>query len=315
MGATELSEAKQRARATWSAGDYPAAAELIASSGELCAERAALSGGEKVLDIACGVGQRDDPGREDRRRGHRARHHPRAARRRPRARPPTRESRSSGWRATPRTSRTRTSSFDVVISVFGVMFAPDHQRGGGRGRAGAQARRPHRALQLAPRRARRPLLRGHRVAHAAAAGGLPASRCCGGTGNTSPSCSRAPGSSPPSRRPSVRWDWESVDEVMEFFETKFGPVIMAKRALEPRGQVGGAPRRHASRLPEDEAARRHGQLPGRVPGQHRHQARLRSASRPRRRGPRRGAAWRPRSARGPRRRGRRAAARRGRGRR
>jgi hypothetical protein len=51
----------------------------------------------------------------------------------------------------------------------------------------------------------------------------------------------------------VRWDWDSVDQVTEFFETKFGPVIMAKRALEPEGKWEALRDEMRALFAEDEA--------------------------------------------------------------
>ena len=45
----------------WDAGDFPSVAKLITSSGELATDRAALSGDEDVLDIACGSGNATIP--------------------------------------------------------------------------------------------------------------------------------------------------------------------------------------------------------------------------------------------------------------
>ena len=85
---------------------------------------------------------------------------------------------------TPRRCPIPTASFDVVLSTFGVMFAPDHEQAAERAAARVPARRPHRpglldaaglpgpALQgrwrkHVPPRARRPFAAavGHRRAH------------------------------------------------------------------------------------------------------------------------------------------------------
>jgi ubiquinone/menaquinone biosynthesis C-methylase UbiE len=55
MSAT-LEEFKQRQRATWGAGDYAVLSERIAEVGELVAQRAAIEPGMRVLDVACGAG-------------------------------------------------------------------------------------------------------------------------------------------------------------------------------------------------------------------------------------------------------------------
>ena len=49
-------EAQQRARATWSAGDFDAIAERIWGVGGDLVSRVAFNPGDRVLDVACGTG-------------------------------------------------------------------------------------------------------------------------------------------------------------------------------------------------------------------------------------------------------------------
>ena len=51
-----MEEFKERQRATWAAGDYALLAEYIADVGELVVERADITPGMAVLDVACGSG-------------------------------------------------------------------------------------------------------------------------------------------------------------------------------------------------------------------------------------------------------------------
>lgn len=51
-----LDEFKQTQRAMWAAGDYAALSEEIAGVGELLVERAEVAAGMRVLDVACGTG-------------------------------------------------------------------------------------------------------------------------------------------------------------------------------------------------------------------------------------------------------------------
>ena len=251
MGATELSDAQQRARATWSAGDYPSAAELISAAGELIAERAKLSGDERVLDVACGSGNATIP----------------AARS---------GARVTGLDITPKlleAGRAKADeagveidwvegdaeqlpfedgSFDVVTSLLGVMFAPDHERAaaeiarvvrpGGRVVIGSWKPEGHvgRFFKLTashmpppPEGFQPPIL-----------WGTPdhVTRLFEGTGIELDFDDAE-----------VHWDWESADEVTEFFETKFGPVIMAKRALEPKGRWAALRDDMRALFAEDEA--------------------------------------------------------------
>ncbi|HEX2468368.1 MAG TPA: hypothetical protein VHJ54_09195 [Solirubrobacterales bacterium] len=68
----ELTDAMQRARATWSAGDYDAIVDYIWSVGGDLVERVGVGPGDDVLDVACGTGQRLDPGGRSRRPRRRA---------------------------------------------------------------------------------------------------------------------------------------------------------------------------------------------------------------------------------------------------
>lgn len=49
-------EFKERQRAMWAAGDYPKLSEHIAEVGEVLVERAGVTEGTRVLDVACGPG-------------------------------------------------------------------------------------------------------------------------------------------------------------------------------------------------------------------------------------------------------------------
>jgi SAM-dependent methyltransferase len=58
---TELTEQKEQARAMWALGDYPAAAEQIASAGRAAVESAQVGAEDEVLDVACGAGNATIP--------------------------------------------------------------------------------------------------------------------------------------------------------------------------------------------------------------------------------------------------------------
>jgi ubiquinone/menaquinone biosynthesis C-methylase UbiE len=125
--ATQLDEFKTRQRAAWSAGDYDVLSERIADVGERVVERAEIEPGMSVLDVACGTGNAAIP----------------AARA---------GARVTGLDLVPRLleqGRAKAEaaglelewvegdaeelpfedrSFDRVLSTFGHMFAPRHQR-------------------------------------------------------------------------------------------------------------------------------------------------------------------------------------------
>jgi ubiquinone/menaquinone biosynthesis C-methylase UbiE len=123
----QLDEFKTQQRATWDAGDYATLSERIADVGELVAARAGIEPGMGVLDVACGTGNAALP----------------AARA---------GGRVTGIELVPKLlehGRTKAQaegleiewvegdaeelpfedgSFDRVLSTFGHMFAPRHQR-------------------------------------------------------------------------------------------------------------------------------------------------------------------------------------------
>jgi ubiquinone/menaquinone biosynthesis C-methylase UbiE len=123
----ELTEAQQGARKLWSSGDYPSAMHVIASVGPRVVETAGVTGDDVVLDVACGSGNATIPAAQT-------------------------GAQVTGLDITPelleagRKAATDAgveiewiegdaqdlpfdeASFDVVTSVFGCMFAPDHRK-------------------------------------------------------------------------------------------------------------------------------------------------------------------------------------------
>src|SRR3954451_23652335 len=222
---------KQQARATWAAGDFDAVVPFIWEAGGAAAEGAECGPGDRVLDIAAGSGNAAiqaalrgadvvasdltpelfEPGRR------------RAA--------------DNGveleWvEADAEALPFEDASFDCALSTFGIMFAP---------------RQSVAAAELA-----RVVKPGGRIA-------LFAWRPAGFIGEmfaTVASFLQAP---PPLEAPPVRWGTPdgahalldsafdivcddrtllqrfdgSVDQMTEYFMDKFGPMVMARRALEP----------------------------------------------------------------------------------
>jgi ubiquinone/menaquinone biosynthesis C-methylase UbiE len=123
----ELTEAQQAARNLWSAGDYPSAMHVIASVGPRVVEAAGVTGDDVVLDVACGSGNATIPAAET-------------------------GAGTTGLDITPELIEAGKknaadagveiewiegdaqdlpfddAAFDVVLSVFGCMFAPDHRK-------------------------------------------------------------------------------------------------------------------------------------------------------------------------------------------
>ena len=122
-----LDDFRQRQRAIWGAGDYGALSEHIADVGERTVERAAVEPGMRVLDVACGPGNAAIPAA-------RAGAHVVGFDLVP-------ELLAAGRRKAERTGVEvewvegdaeelpfEDAGFDRVLSTFGHMFAPRHQR-------------------------------------------------------------------------------------------------------------------------------------------------------------------------------------------
>ena len=131
MAEVELSEQKQQAREMWAGGEYPEIAEQHRRRRRNTVAAAEISSGDKVLDVACGTGNATIPAAQT-------------------------GAEVTGLDLTPRLldqGRAAAAeagveiewiegdaeqlpfedeSFDVVISVFGCMFAPDHRRAAAR---------------------------------------------------------------------------------------------------------------------------------------------------------------------------------------
>ncbi len=144
-----MTEAQDRARATWSAGDFDAIAQRIWEVGDTLVEKVGVTEGERVLDVATGTGNAAIP----------------AA---------VKGGVTTGLDITPELLEDargnaaaagvevewvegdaqdlpfEDASFDVVLSTFGCMFAPDHRKTAGEiarvlapgGRFGVVAWRP-----------------------------------------------------------------------------------------------------------------------------------------------------------------------------
>ena len=225
---------KQQARATWAAGDYDAIARHILPVGRSCVAHAGVSSGDEVLDVACGSGNAAIPAVLAGGRVTGLDLPPElfeAARARAAEAGVEVELVEGDAESLPFAD----ASFDVVLSTFGCMFAPDHHAA---------------ASEIA-----RVLRPGGRMCICSwTPEGLVGEFFRTVAGHLPPP---PPGFSPPPlwgsadhvRRlfdgtgvalefahETVDLVFDSPEEALEEYSTKFGPIVTAKTMLEPEGR-------------------------------------------------------------------------------
>ena len=230
----ELSEAKQVARAVWSAGEYDEIAEYIWSVGGDLVERLGLEPGASALDVACGTGNATIPAAQAGARAVGLDLTPKLleqARRRAAGAGVEIEWIEGDAEALPFDD----GSFDVVLSTFGCMFAPDHRR-----TASEMARvlRPGGKLGVA---AWTPDGEIGRFFGALASFGPPPPPDfepppLWGTEEHVSEIFSGTGVELRFERAAVHFEFESVDAALAEYVPKFGPLVMLKQALEPEGR-------------------------------------------------------------------------------
>lgn len=227
-----LDEFKARQRAVWDAGSYADLSPYIADVGERVVARAGIEPGMKVLDVACGTGNAVRPAARAGARVTGLDLTPKllaAGRAKAAAEGLDIEWREGDAEELPFEDET----FDVVVSTFGHMFAPRHQRvademarvcrhGGAivtatwlaDGSVGAVFRAAGRYMPPPPDFAEPPILWGTeeyvRARWAPAAQELEFERHVN------------------------RIEWESVDAFADFFMDRFGPMVTARAMLGER---------------------------------------------------------------------------------
>lgn len=123
----DLSLVKARQQQTWASGDYTAVASRIVLVSELLADAADLHAGWRVLDVACGNGNATLAAARSGTTAVGVDYVPallESARERAAAEALDAEFRLGDAEALPFGE----DEFDAALSVFGAMFAPDHQR-------------------------------------------------------------------------------------------------------------------------------------------------------------------------------------------
>ena len=125
--APDFTAIKQRQQATWASGDYAAIGTTLQIVGETLAEAADIRAGQAVLDVAAGNGNASLAA---------ARRHAvvtstdyvQSLLDKGRARAQAENLPMQFQRADAEALPFDNAAFDVVLSTFGVMFTPDHQR-------------------------------------------------------------------------------------------------------------------------------------------------------------------------------------------
>lgn len=228
-----LSQLKVRARETWSAGDYDAVAEGIWPVGEEVVRSIGVTSGERVLDVAAGTGNAAI-------RAAQAGATVTALDLTPELFPAGRRRAVDAgvdveWiEGDAEQLPFEDGSFDVVLSTFGVMFAPRHA--------------------VAAREMARVLRPGGRI-------GLATWTPDGTIADMFRTLAAAMPSAPAIAQPPLAWgDRDHVSglfadvelqfsverlpidpevdpaDVVDFYVSSFGPLVMARRALEPEGR-------------------------------------------------------------------------------
>ena len=232
MTSPQLDEFKTRQRAVWSAGEYQELSRYIADVGELVAARAGITRGMSVLDVACGTGNAVWPAARTGAQVTGLDLTPKlleVARAKARAEGLDIEWREGDAENLPFEDR----SYDRVLSTFGHMFAPRHQRTAGEmarvcrrggaivtatwtpeGVAGQIFSAAAAYMPAPPDYASPPILWGRedhvRELFAPVATGFEFERHVN------------------------RIEWESVDRFADFFLARFGPMVTAKAMLGDR---------------------------------------------------------------------------------
>ena len=227
-------ELKQRQSKMWGNGPYQRVTETISDIHQIVVERLTPRAGDRWLDLACGTGAVAE-------------------------RACAAGSRVTGLDLTPElldAGRAKAAdagveiewvegdaeqlpfedeSFDVVVSTIGVMFAPDHGRAASElarvlrpgGRLGVASWTPDGTIG---------------AFFKATAGHMPPPPegfqppPLWGTEAHVRELFDGTGVALRFEEADIKFDYESADEAIEVFESKFGPVVTAKRMLEPEGK-------------------------------------------------------------------------------
>jgi SAM-dependent methyltransferase len=234
MDSEMATQIKQGQRAVWDAGEFGRIAELILAVGEGVVEATSVGSSDTVLDVACGTGNATLP----------AARTGAAVTGLDLVPALLAEARASAegegldvtWvEGDAEALPFEDASFDVVLSTFGCMFAPRHDVAAGEiarvvkpgGRIGICAWRPEGNIGK---------FFGIIGAHMPKPPPEVQPPPMWGSEDHVRELFEGTGVEPEFSREEVEWIFESPEQAVELYETKFGPMVMAKRALEPEGK-------------------------------------------------------------------------------
>jgi len=229
---------KQANRTMWAAGNYDIVAERILSVGERLVSRVGVRQGEDVLDVACGTGNATIPAAQAGARVVGADLTPElfdAARRRAADAGVEVDWVEGDAEALPFDDE----SFDVVVSTFGCMFAPRHELAA---REIARALRPNGRVGVASWTPEGVIgdFFGAVGAHLPPPPSFASPPIMWGNPDHVRSLFADAGLGLDFELDSVEFDFDSVHEAVDFYETNFGPLVKARELLEPQGLWGAA---------------------------------------------------------------------------
>ncbi len=234
MSTDEISAFKDRARATWAAGDWPSFAVLVWDVGERLVDRVGIESGQDVLDVGCGTGNAAiraakaggnvigcdlvadhfEAGREL------------AAREGAEV-----EFVEGDAEALP----FEDASFDVVLSIFGHMFAPRHERAAAEL---ARVLRPNGRIGLCtwiPEGSIGQFF-GTIAKHMPPPPDFVTPPPMWGVEDHARAMLEGAGFEVSFERDVLDFRFESAEHAVDEYAQKFGPVVIARAALEPEGK-------------------------------------------------------------------------------
>ena len=228
------SQIKQGQRVAWNAGEFGEIAELILSVGEGIVARTAVSPDDDVLDVACGTGNAALPAARTGARVTGLDLVPKLLGQ-GRAAAEAEGLRAAWVEGDAEQLPFEDASFDVVLSTFGCMFAPRHDVAAAEiarvlrpgGRIGICSWTPDGSIGLFFK-----TIGSHMPAPPDTAQPPP----LWGSEDHVRGLFEGTGVEPVFDHESVSITFDSPEDALATYETKFGPIVMAKAALEPQGK-------------------------------------------------------------------------------